>query len=100
MRLMRRHFLGLAVVAVALAGAAPAYAGSVSAAVAANFTKVELWDCNGVGGQQWVPRADGSLFNPQSGRCLDDPQGVTSNQTQLQIYDCNGQWTQVWNLPK
>ena len=40
MRLLRRHFLGLAVAAVALAGAAPAYAGTVSAAVAANFTKV------------------------------------------------------------
>ena len=40
MRLLRRHFLGLAVAAVALAGAAPAYAGSVNAAVAANFTKV------------------------------------------------------------
>ena len=40
MRLLRRHFLGLAVATVALAGAAPAYAGSVNAAVAANFTKV------------------------------------------------------------
>ena len=40
MRLLRRHFLGLAVAAVALAGAAPAYAGTVNAAVAANFTKV------------------------------------------------------------
>ena len=66
----------------------------------ADFTKVQLWDCDGAGGQQWVPRADGSLFNPQSGRCLDDPQGVTADQTQLQIYDClAGAWTQVWNLP-
>ena len=40
MRLLRRHFFGLAVAAIALAGAAPAYAGSVNAAVAANFTKV------------------------------------------------------------
>ena len=48
-------------------------------------TKVELYDCNGVGGQQWVPQANGSVLNPQSGLCLDDPSGNTANGTQLQI---------------
>src|SRR5207247_437189 len=38
-------------------------------------TKVELWDCNGVGGQKWIQRSNGSLLNPQSGLCLDDPSG-------------------------
>jgi hypothetical protein len=56
----------------------------------ANNTQVELWDCNGVGGQKWVQQADGSLLNPQSGRCLDSPGGATANGTRLQIYDCNG----------
>jgi hypothetical protein len=42
----------------------------------ANGTQVELWDCNGVGGQKWVQQADGSLRNPQSGRCLDSPNGA------------------------
>jgi hypothetical protein len=56
----------------------------------ANGAQVELWDCNGVGGQKWAQRADGSLFNPQSGRCLDSPSGATGNGTRLQIYDCNG----------
>jgi hypothetical protein len=56
----------------------------------ANGTQVELWDCNGVGGQKWVQRSDGSLFNPQSGRCLDAPSGATANGTRLQIWDCNG----------
>ncbi|MGO4533902.1 ricin-type beta-trefoil lectin domain protein [Leifsonia sp. 2MCAF36] len=66
----------------------------------ANFTKVELWGCNhAVGGQQWVARPDGSLYNPQSGRCLDDPAAVTTDGTQLQIYDCNGLSTQVWHMP-
>jgi hypothetical protein len=65
----------------------------------ANFTKVQLWDCApGVGGQQWRVRADGSLFNPQSGRCLDDPQAKTDKGTQLQIYRCNGLWTQQWKV--
>jgi hypothetical protein len=45
-----------------------------------------------------VPRSDGSLYNPQSGRCLDDPAGNTASGTQLQIYDCNGLWTQVWHV--
>ena len=53
-------------------------------------TQVELWDCNGVGGQLWVQQADGSLLNPQSGLCLDDPSGNTTNGTVLQIYTCNG----------
>ena len=53
-------------------------------------TPVELWDCNGVGGQKWIQQANGSLLNPQSGRCLDDPSGNTANGTRLQIWDCNG----------
>jgi hypothetical protein len=56
----------------------------------AQDTQVELWDCNGVGGQKWVQQADGSLLNPQSGRCLDSPDGATANGTRLRIWDCNG----------
>ncbi|SEN81429.1 arabinofuranosidase catalytic domain-containing protein [Actinacidiphila rubida] len=56
----------------------------------ANNTQVELWDCNGVGGQKWVQRSDGSLLNPQSGRCLDATDGATADGTRLQIHDCNG----------
>jgi non-reducing end alpha-L-arabinofuranosidase len=64
----------------------------------ANGTPVELWDCNGVGGQQWVQQSDGSLRNPQSGRCLDSPSGATANGTRLQIYDCNGTAAQKFAL--
>ncbi|WP_329372569.1 ricin-type beta-trefoil lectin domain protein [Streptomyces sp. NBC_00669] len=56
----------------------------------AQNAQVQLYDCNGVGGQKWVQRADGSLFNPQSGRCLDSPNDATANGTRLQIHDCNG----------
>ena len=51
-------------------------------------TKVELWDCNGVGGQQWVPQANGTLLNPQSGLCLTSPGGSTANGTVLDIETC------------
>jgi non-reducing end alpha-L-arabinofuranosidase len=61
-------------------------------------TLVELWDCNGVGGQKWVQRPDGSLFNPQSGRCLDSPNGSTANGTRLQIWDCNGAAAQRFSV--
>ena len=64
----------------------------------ANFAQLELWDCNGVGGQQWVQQANGSLLNPQSGRCLDDPNGNTANGTRLQIYDCNNNAAQVFSV--
>ena len=64
----------------------------------ANFTQVELYDCNGIGGQKWIQQADGSLKNPQSGRCLDDPNGNTANQTRLQIYDCNGSAAQKFSV--
>jgi hypothetical protein len=61
-------------------------------------TKVQLWDCNGVGGQKWVQQSDGSLLNPQSGRCLDSPSGATANGTRLQIWDCNGSAAQRFTL--
>ena len=63
----------------------------------ANGAQVELWDCNGIGGQKWVQQADGSLLNPQSGRCLDSPSGATGNGTRLQIYDCNGSTAQKFS---
>ena len=64
----------------------------------ANGALVELWDCNGVGGQKWVQQADGSLLNPQSGRCLDSPNGATANGTQLRIWDCNGSAAQKFSV--
>ncbi len=56
----------------------------------ANGTPVQLWDCNGTGAQTWQPRSDGSLFNPQSGRCLDDPNGSTSNGSGAQKWTSAG----------
>jgi len=51
-----------------------------------------------VGGQKWIPRADGSVFNPQSGRCLDTPDGIAGNGNVLRIWDCNGAVAQQWKL--
>jgi hypothetical protein len=51
-----------------------------------------------VGGQKWVQQSNGSLLNPQSGLCLDDPGGNTANGTQLQIWTCNGAAAQQFAL--
>jgi hypothetical protein len=45
-----------------------------------------------------VQQANGSLLNPQSGRCLDDPSGNTANGTRLQIWVCNGSGAQRFVL--
>jgi len=60
--------------------------------------KMQLWDCNGVPGQQWVPQPNGSLLNPPSGLCLDDPSGITTNGEQLQVWTCNGESPQVYKI--
>src|SRR5450755_1519896 len=42
-----------------------------------NGTLVELWDCNGGTNQQWHAQ-NGTLVNPASGKCLDDPGSNTA----------------------
>lgn len=48
---------------------------------------VQLATCNkSSAAQQWAWRSDQSLYNPASGKCLDN---VTSNGHDMQIYTCN-----------
>jgi hypothetical protein len=61
----------------------------------ANGTAVQTYQCNGSAAQRWTPRNDGTLFNPQSGRCLDGGDGAG-----LQITDCNGSSGQTFALPQ
>ncbi len=44
--------------------------------------------CNGIGGQEWQQQANGTLLDPQSGLCLDDPGGNRADGTQLVISSC------------
>ena len=64
----------------------------------ANGTTVDLCTCNGTAAQGWVPESDGELYNPQSGKCLDDT-GYGGSGTQLQIWSCADTSNQVWTLP-
>ena len=65
----------------------------------ADGTTVDLYDCNNTGAQVFIPQSNGSLYNPQSGRCLDDTNWATTPGVQLQIWDCTGNANQRWNLP-
>ena len=61
-----------------------------------NKAPVELWTCTGGANQQWHATA-GTLVNPVSGKCLEDPS--TTPGAQLELYTCTGGASQRWNLP-
>jgi alpha-tubulin suppressor-like RCC1 family protein len=63
-----------------------------------NMAPVELWTCTGGANQQWKA-VNGTLVNPVSGKCLDDPMFNVADGTQLEIYTCDGGADQQWKLP-
>ena len=67
----------------------------VTAGSTANGAKLQLYDCNGTGAQNWQ-QVGNTLRNPQSGRCMDSPSGSTADGARLQIWDCNGTGAQVF----
>ncbi|MFJ6674610.1 ThuA domain-containing protein [Actinosynnema sp. NPDC091369] len=71
----------------------------LDAAGTGNGAVVRLWTCNGGGGQNWTAGANGSLVNPQSGKCLDANGGSSADGTQLIIWSCHGGTNQRWTLP-
>jgi predicted alpha-1,2-mannosidase len=60
---------------------------------------IDLHACGGTGAQQWRIDSGGSLVNPQSGECLEDPGASTKPGTQLHLGPCNGTAAQDWKLP-
>ncbi|HET6354645.1 RICIN domain-containing protein [Streptomyces sp.] len=46
-----------------------------------------------------IPRPDGSLFNPQSKKCLDVPGATRKEWTQLRTFECNKTAAQRWRIP-
>jgi hypothetical protein len=64
----------------------------------ANGTAVDLYTCNNTGAQVFEPQSNGELYNPQSGKCLDDT-GYGGSGTQLQIWACADTSNQQWHLP-
>ncbi|OKI30191.1 ricin-type beta-trefoil lectin domain protein [Streptomyces sp. CB03911] len=65
----------------------------------ANGTGIGLGTCSpGAANQTWTPRADGSLHNPGSGRCLDLPNNDITQGSRLALFDCNGSPAQTWSI--
>ena len=67
----------------------------------ANGTTVWSRECNTKPGQDWVHRSDGSLFNPNSNRCLAIANAASGivNGAGLQIRDCDASPAQRWTIP-
>jgi hypothetical protein len=63
----------------------------------ANGTPIQLYTCHSHPAQQFLPRADGSLYNPMSGRCVDASEMTTG--TRLYLWDCNQTNPQRWTIP-
>ncbi|OLZ65189.1 hypothetical protein AVW11_17405 [Streptomyces amritsarensis] len=73
---------------------------NASAAGTANTTPIELRACDGSApSQKFLPRADGTIHNPVSGRCLDLGNADTTPGRQLWLWDCTGSAAQRWSVP-
>lgn len=59
-----------------------------------NGNAVQLYDCNGVPGQQWSSLTDGTLR--AYGKCLDVVADGTANFSKVELWDCNGVGGQQW----
>jgi hypothetical protein len=60
----------------------------------ASGNKVQLWDCNGVPGQQWSVESDGTLR--AFGKCLDVVGNGTANFAKVELWVCNTVGGQQW----
>jgi glucose/arabinose dehydrogenase/PKD repeat protein len=67
----------------------------INASQTADGTKVQIYDCNGTGAQQWTVNANGTLTG-LAGKCLDVKASGTTNGTLVQLYTCNGTAAQQW----
>ncbi|MFJ5116710.1 LamG-like jellyroll fold domain-containing protein [Kitasatospora sp. NPDC088548] len=57
---------------------------------------VTFQPCGDAAAQTWVRRYDGSLYNPDSGTCLELPDWKDQNGTALGVWQCNGNPNQRW----
>ncbi|MFJ2777933.1 ricin-type beta-trefoil lectin domain protein [Kitasatospora sp. NPDC087315] len=72
----------------------------IGGASTANGAAVGLWNCTpGSWNQVWIPRADGSLYNPGSNHCLDLPGNDITPGTRLIAFTCNATPAQTWSIP-
>ncbi|RJQ74968.1 hypothetical protein D5S17_21725 [Pseudonocardiaceae bacterium YIM PH 21723] len=59
-------------------------------------TDLQIYACNGGGGQQWMVQPDHTIRLVP--KCIDVVGGGTANGTKIQLYKCNGTGAQVWTI--
>ena len=61
---------------------------------------MQLWTCNGGANQSWTAQSDGTLRNPQSGKCLDVSGNNPADGTVVHLWTCIANAAnQKWILP-
>jgi Ricin-type beta-trefoil lectin domain/Putative Ig domain/Subtilase family len=65
----------------------------------ANGARATLQSCAGSAGQRWAYQSLDHLYNPKSGKCLDDPGTSGKNGTQAELWSCGGTAGESWTLP-
>ncbi|GAA1029468.1 MULTISPECIES: family 16 glycosylhydrolase [Amycolatopsis] len=60
----------------------------------ANFTQLQITDCNGNAAQNWTIGGDGTIR--ALGKCMDVKYSGTDDGTPVQMYDCNNSNAQQW----
>jgi hypothetical protein len=60
----------------------------IPGANAADGARLQIWDCNGSGAQQWTIGSDGTIR--ALGKCMDAAAAGTANGTAIQLWTCNG----------
>jgi hypothetical protein len=61
---------------------------------ATSGTKIQMWDCNRTGAQQWAVQADGTVR--VNGKCMDITHAATDDGALVELWDCNGGGNQKW----
>ncbi|MFJ3216605.1 ricin-type beta-trefoil lectin domain protein [Kitasatospora sp. NPDC086801] len=57
---------------------------------------VTVRSCTGADSQKWQYRGDGTLYNPASQRCIDDPTAGAKNMVPLWLWSCHTYANQRW----
>jgi hypothetical protein len=68
----------------------------IPSASAVDGNRLQIWDCNGTGAQQWTFNADGSVS--ALGKCMDVSGGSTADGAAVQLWTCNGTGAQKFTL--
>ncbi len=65
----------------------------------ADNTPISLYGCNNSVAQQWRWQLNGTLLNPNSGKCLEIKNGLTTAGNTMWLRTCDGNASQVWTVP-